>query len=108
MWNLPGPGIEPMSPVLAGGFFTTKPPGRPPEPDSLVHRARWGWEMSGRGAVSEDDINQQQLPLRAVICFSLEVLKDPLANAGDIRDWGASWFFLCLPPRCGRTNLQGS
>ena len=21
MWDLPGPGIEPMSPALAGGFF---------------------------------------------------------------------------------------
>jgi len=28
MWNLPGPGIEPMSPALQGGFFTTDPPGK--------------------------------------------------------------------------------
>ena len=27
--NLPDPGIELMSPVLAGGFFTTEPPGKP-------------------------------------------------------------------------------
>ena len=27
MWNLPGPGIEPVSPALAGGFSTTGPPG---------------------------------------------------------------------------------
>ena len=27
MWHLPVPGLEPMSPVLAGGFFTTEPPG---------------------------------------------------------------------------------
>ena len=26
MWDLPGPGIEPLSPVLAGGFLTTAPP----------------------------------------------------------------------------------
>ena len=26
--NLPNPGIEPKSPVLAGGFFTTEPPGK--------------------------------------------------------------------------------
>ena len=26
MWDLPGPGIEPVSPALAGGFFTTEPP----------------------------------------------------------------------------------
>ena len=28
MWNLPGPGIEPMSPALAGGFLLTVPPGK--------------------------------------------------------------------------------
>ena len=27
---LPDPGIEPVSPALAGGFFTTEPPGKPP------------------------------------------------------------------------------
>ena len=27
MWKLPGPGIEPMSPALAGGFPSTAPPG---------------------------------------------------------------------------------
>ena len=31
--NLPDPGIEPASPALAGGFFTTVPPGKPP----LIH-----------------------------------------------------------------------
>jgi len=25
MWNLPGPGIEPVSPALAGGFLSTGP-----------------------------------------------------------------------------------
>ena len=29
MWDLPGPGIEPVSPASAGGFFTTEPPGKP-------------------------------------------------------------------------------
>ena len=28
MWDLPGPGIKPMSPALAGGFLTTVPPGK--------------------------------------------------------------------------------
>jgi len=27
--DLPNPGIEPMSPALAGEFFTTEPPGKP-------------------------------------------------------------------------------
>ena len=28
-WNLPAPGIEPVSPVLAGGFLGPGPPGKP-------------------------------------------------------------------------------
>ena len=28
MWNLPRPGIEPVSLALGGGFLTTKPPGK--------------------------------------------------------------------------------
>ena len=27
--DLPDSGIEPVSPALAGGFFTTEPPGKP-------------------------------------------------------------------------------
>ena len=29
LWDLPWSGIEPKSPALAGGFFTTEPPGNP-------------------------------------------------------------------------------
>ena len=28
MWDLPGPGLEPGSPALAGGFLTIVPPGK--------------------------------------------------------------------------------
>ena len=28
MWDFPGPGLEPVSPALAGGFLTTAPPGK--------------------------------------------------------------------------------
>ena len=29
MWDLPRPGLEPVSPALTGGFSTTTPPGKP-------------------------------------------------------------------------------
>ena len=29
MWDLPGPGLKPVSPALPGGFLTTVPPGKP-------------------------------------------------------------------------------
>ena len=35
MWDLPGPGLEPMSPALAGGFLTTAPPGKPEKRELL-------------------------------------------------------------------------
>ena len=28
MWDLPKPGLEAVSPALAGGFLTTEPPGK--------------------------------------------------------------------------------
>ena len=32
---LHSPGIKPVSPALVGGFFTAKPPGKPPECNTL-------------------------------------------------------------------------
>ena len=32
MWDLPRPGLEPVSPALAGRFSTTAPPGKPNKP----------------------------------------------------------------------------
>ena len=29
LWDLPGPGIEPVSPALQDRFLTTEPPGKP-------------------------------------------------------------------------------
>ena len=34
MWDLPRPGLEPVSPALAGRFSTTAPPGKPQQVDS--------------------------------------------------------------------------
>ena len=31
MWDLPRPGLEPVSPALAGRLSTTAPPGKPPD-----------------------------------------------------------------------------
>ena len=31
MWDLPRPGLEPVSPALAGRISTTAPPGKPPK-----------------------------------------------------------------------------
>ena len=35
LWDLPRPGLEPVSPALAGRFSTTAPPGKPRRPSFL-------------------------------------------------------------------------
>ena len=35
MWDLPGPGLEPVSPALAGGFLTIAPPGELGSPEMI-------------------------------------------------------------------------
>ena len=62
MWDLPRPGLKPVSPALAGGFLTTAPPGKPSPvlffltllhlllPPSLASlRAAWGWHIVACG-----------------------------------------------------------
>ena len=41
MWDLPRPGLEPISPALAGRFPTTAPPGKPLE-IHFYHHFLWG------------------------------------------------------------------
>ena len=37
MWDPPRPGLEPVSPALAGRFSTTAPPGKPPSYFLICH-----------------------------------------------------------------------
>ena len=41
MWDLPRPGLEPVSPALAGGFSTTAPPGKPGKPGPTIFKANF-------------------------------------------------------------------
>ena len=50
MWDLPGPGLEPMSPALAGGFLATVPPGESQSSRVLstqMERIPKCWEQCG-------------------------------------------------------------
>ena len=48
--DIPEPGIEPMSPALAGGFFTIEPPGKPMSASStstiFAARKPFQWTLS--------------------------------------------------------------
>ena len=71
MWDLPRPGLEPVSPALAGRFSTTAPPGKPPTNS-------FSYKPLGVGGLSfiNSRILMQGFPGGAVV-------KNPPANAGD-------------------------
>ena len=50
MWDLPGPGIEPMSPALPGAFFTTEP-ARKPRAAFQINSSRAGTFWTASGAI---------------------------------------------------------
>ena len=62
MWDLPGPGLEPVSPALAGGFLTTVPPG---EPQTFCQGMQGAQRMQGRGLRGEQGLSGQYLEMQA-------------------------------------------
>ena len=73
-WDLPGSEIKPVSPALAGGFFTTEPPGKPPGStfyifictlwDKAVRRGGWlrGHTPCLAGPLSRPEVGAQLCP----------------------------------------------
>ena len=47
MWNLPGSEIKPMFPAVAGGLFTTQPPGKPKPISFRQNRGIMGRTLGG-------------------------------------------------------------
>ena len=66
MWDLPGPGLKPVSPALADGFLTTAPPGKSLRKHLLNEkRARQevpGWELSGLSGSKVQLVRNQEEP----------------------------------------------
>ena len=58
MWDLPGPGLEPMSPALAGGFLTTAPPGKP---YFIFIRDAWERKKEMRWSITCKDVHDSPL-----------------------------------------------
>ena len=46
MWDLPGPGLEPVSPALAGGFLTIAPLGKSPHLLRSENNPLWLYDLS--------------------------------------------------------------
>ena len=76
----PGPGIEPVSPALAGRFFTTKPPGKPYKPFSdLGQGALWQADGAGRN-IKENSEHLTQLLIANTKRYPLPFITHILCN----------------------------
>ena len=71
MWDLPRPGLEPVSPALAGRFSTTVPPGKPQliVTESINHK--FPTTVHCRDQYQELDFWQECLQVFFVFVFSL-------------------------------------
>ena len=82
MWDTPGPGIESASPALAGGFFTTEPPGKPKS--CIVkdlHTGRRVFLQSTRGTTEEKwrvKLSLFQVPYRNPCVLCQQVMSNSL------------------------------
>ena len=83
MYHLPRPGIEPVSPTMAGRFFITEPPGKPNKQTTVLLKYLYSFYWATQAA--------------------LVVKKNLPANAGNVRDPG-SIPGLGRPPGGGHGN----
>ena len=57
MWDLPGPGTEPVSPALAGRFLNTGPPGK----SSILSPGLWkSFKLAGKGRESRREVGRKK------------------------------------------------
>ena len=66
--DLPNPGIEPTSPALAGGFFTTKPTGKPVL--LITFRVNMLWEMEPFSSLGICDSPRTLLGISSTLMLS--------------------------------------
>ena len=69
MWDLPRPGLEPVSPALAGRLSTTAPPGKPPFICSFNHYLLISHYVSGKALDTEIMLVNKPVKVLALISF---------------------------------------
>ena len=87
MWDPPRPGLEPVSPALAGRFSTTAPRGKPPESLFLEHLLRKFYNYKS-----------SSVPLRCIHRYlhllqtRMVFFKDLKAIPSKMRNFGLPWW----------------
>ena len=86
--DIPDPGIEPMYPALAGGFFTTEPPGKPnlwksPKYSGLTHQLSRGTIMILPTMNQVSQVSTTDMLDRMILCCGEESLFSSVPGTHD-------------------------
>ena len=89
MWDLPGPGIKPVSPALAGRFSTTAPPRK-----SMYHIFFIHSSVDGHLGCFHDlaIVNSAAMIIGVHVSFWIRVLPGYMPRTGTARSYGNSIF----------------
>ena len=81
MWDLPRPGLEPVSPALAGGFSTTAPPGKPL---NVFNTGKW----------AANKLSPRTLKIQKQLCYLLSSPPTSHVSRNDSKKYNFCFFFL--------------
>ena len=78
MWDLPRPGLEPVSPALAGRFSTTAPPGKPQGLLSCSLLSLTVWSNHQKPSRTFHLLSSSNITLIKAFRFVLSILQEPV------------------------------
>ena len=101
MGDLPVPGLEPVSPALAGGFLTTVPPGKPSHRFLII----FGWlglRFCARAFCSCGERGPLFIAVRGPLTVAASLVAEHRLQTSRLSSWGSDLdkkinVFLCAP-----------
>ena len=103
VWNLPGPGIKPVSPALAGRFLSTVPPGKYHTEMFLIPQSSHCPSERHAGLAPAEEM---KAPFRGGTPSSMDLL----SLWDKHRRWSSQWlvFMVCVHEPCTWLPVPGS
>ena len=94
MWDLPRPGLEPVSPALAGGLSTTAPPGN--SPSIYSYKSFKDFFFTIRALIHPEFIFRYYVSRNSILFFSIWIANFPSITYWFFSHWSALLLLSCV------------